>query len=613
MSVIGSVRRSSMLLKKIDRLKLAMIIIAQTGLGILDLVGVLLVGFVVSIAYEPSNSSNLPPAISHVLAFFNLESIPRSTLIFIVAGTAAIALLTKSILSVLIAKKTLHFLAVRQAMISSNLATELLKLPLLKLQANPSQKSVYAVTTGVGYAILTTLGQAVSALSEIGLLLVLGVGLLFVDPIVTLFSMIFFLIVAVVLQKLLAGWAGRLGKGASDAEVESYASIQEALKTYREIFVLHRRNNYSRKFRDLRLRAVKLQADLQFITLVPKYVFEVALVLGGFLLVGVIYVSRGAEQGIALIAVFLAAGTRIVPSLLRIQSSAIAIRAAEGSAAVTFELVEELRIHFPSGVDGCDPAIEIIDANISIKEITIPTVQINDLSLKYPASTEYALRGLNLIIPSGTFAAIVGKTGSGKSSLTDLILGVIQPTEGSVTIGGQTPRLAIESRPGSIGYVPQETVLINGTVRDNVCIGMARDEIDDSRVWDALEKAHVAKLVSSRDGLETLVGENGIALSGGQKQRVGVARALYTQPSLLVLDEATSSLDSQSEIAIERTLLSLGSDVTRIVIAHRLTSVKEADLFIVLSNGCVDGFGSFDEVLEQSTEFRTQAKYWGML
>ena len=214
---------------------------------------------------------------------------------------------------------------------------------------------------------------------------------------------------------------------------------------------------------------------------------------------------------------------------------------------------------------------------------------------------------------AGQSVALVGRSGSGKSTLADLILGVLEPDAGTVSVGGLPPGNAVSRWPGGIGYVPQDVMLVNDSVRNNVALGLHRDLIDDDRVWEALSRAHLADFFSEQpDSLDIQIGERGLRLSGGQRQRLGIARALFTRPRLIVLDEATSALDAETEKAITTTLAELENDVTTIVVAHRLSTVRHADLVVYLRDGAIDAAGTFDEVCALVPALQRQAELMGL-
>ena len=224
-----------------------------------------------------------------------------------------------------------------------------------------------------------------------------------------------------------------------------------------------------------------------------------------------------------------------------------------------------------------------------------------------------AISGMNLTVAEGQSLALVGRSGAGKSTLADLILGVFKPDTGRVAVGGLAPGDAVHRWPGAIAYVPQDVMLTNGTVRANVALGLPPTDVDDDMVWDALRRAHLADYVCSLPArLDSQIGERGVRLSGGQRQRLGIARALFTRPRLLVLDEATSALDAETEQAITGTLEELGGDVTTVIIAHRLSTVRSVDLVVYLEEGEALARGTFNEVCSEVPALKRQAALMGL-
>jgi ABC-type multidrug transport system fused ATPase/permease subunit len=233
--------------------------------------------------------------------------------------------------------------------------------------------------------------------------------------------------------------------------------------------------------------------------------------------------------------------------------------------------------------------------------------------LKYPTRENEALKDVTFKIEKGSFAALVGPSGAGKTSLADVILGVIRPTSGQVLISGKDPESAIKEWPGAIAYVPQDISVVGGTIRENVALGYEDVEMRDDLIWAVLEKAQLSELVMNFPlGLDEPVGERGTRLSGGQRQRLGIARALYTNPSVIVFDEATSALDGETEANLSQTINSLRGAMTIIMIAHRLSTIRNADQVIYLEDGVALCNGSFDEVRNAVPAFDRQAKLMGL-
>jgi ABC-type multidrug transport system fused ATPase/permease subunit len=209
--------------------------------------------------------------------------------------------------------------------------------------------------------------------------------------------------------------------------------------------------------------------------------------------------------------------------------------------------------------------------------------------------------------------AIVGSSGAGKTTLVDLLLGVIEPDSGTIGISGLTPKLVVSKWPGAIAYVPQDVAISNGTVRENVALGFPARVATDELVWGAIDLAQLRTFVSElQSGLDSQVGERGARISGGQRQRLGIARALFTKPKLLVLDEATSSLDGQTEADISDAIQGLKGSVTIVMIAHRLSTVRNADLVIYLHEGKILAQGSFEDVRNSVPNFDNQAQLMGL-
>jgi ABC-type multidrug transport system fused ATPase/permease subunit len=238
---------------------------------------------------------------------------------------------------------------------------------------------------------------------------------------------------------------------------------------------------------------------------------------------------------------------------------------------------------------------------------------VDSVSLTYPGKRKPALKNVSFSVSEGESLAIVGPSGAGKTSIVDVLLGVLQADDGKVLISGEVPLRTISKWPGAISYVPQNVTVSNGTIRENVALGFPAEVATDELVWGALEIAQLEKFVKSLPlGLETPVGERGTSISGGQRQRLGIARAMFTKPKLLVLDEATSSLDGQTEADISEAVEYLHGKVTVVLIAHRLSTVRNAKQVIYMSDGEIRATGSFEDVRKAVPDFDRQAQLMGL-
>ena len=613
MSVRLAVRSSLALLSPRDRRLLWLAIAIQMATALLDLVGVLLIGLVGALAVTTVQSLPPPSAVSGLVSTLGLEGLTDQALVLVFSAAAAATLLTKSVLSSWLTRRVLVFLANRQALVSARLSRELLSRPLTFVQQRSSQETAFALISGAGAATSQVLGQLVIAATEGALLLVLGIALLFLSPWVALGAILFFALVGVGLQRTMGGWASRIGAAVAAADIASLNAIQEALQTYREISVSNRRPLYVARIQEFRWQAAKVLADLQFIGMFPKYMFEAALVVGGFALAGFLFYTQDAVAAVGTLALFLAAGSRVMPSLLRLQAAALGLRSAAGTAEPTFQLAEDLGHPLDETSAAPQPAMlkqQVLEGHPDFT----PDVSVRSVTFTYPGATRPAISDVTLDVPSGSSIALVGRSGAGKSTLADAILGVLEPDSGSVLIGGLAPLDCVVRWPGSIGYVPQVVVLANDTVRANVALGLPQEAVADELVWEALDRAHIATMFrESPKGLDTQVGENGLRLSGGQRQRLGLARALYSRPRLLVLDEATSSLDAETEELISLTLAELSGHLTTVIIAHRLSTVRSAHKVMYLEGGLPIAIGSFSEVAHRVPALARQAALMGLV
>lgn len=613
MAIWRSVSRSLGLLSRRDRRVLVLIAVAQALLAFLDLAAILLMGFITSQALVGDGSEEVSQL--SILGRSLSISIERNALLPL-AALAGLLLVGKSLLNLYASRRIYSFIANRQAIVAARLSERVLHQPLLEIQRRASQETAYALGGGVLAATVGTLGAATVILAELTLTGVIVAGLLLVDPIVATFTIVFFGILAGVLQLSLGRWAFALGRRGSEAEIGSTSTLQHALRAYREVAVSGRRQLFIDRFSNLRWDAARVQADYFVLSQVSKYTFEIGLVVGGGLLVAVVSTTRDLATSLTTLTVFMLAAARIFPSILRTQGMANTVRNSEGLADTTFQLIADLDEADEKWGARQKPAL-VVDSFTRLAREGYPgfapLVQVERVKLRYPGATVMALDDVNVTVGIGQSLAVVGPTGSGKSSLTDVMLGVIDPDQGSVSISGLKPQDAIMRWPGAMAYVPQDVAVLTGTIRENVALGIPMTDIDDDLVWECLDRAHLADFLrASSRSIDTAVGEHGMKLSGGQRQRLGIARALYTRPKFIVLDEATSALDAETEANIGETLRELAGVVTTVVVAHRLATVRSCDQVLYIHQGKMLGLGSFDEVRNQVPAFDRQAQLLGL-
>ncbi len=588
-----------------DRKKIYLVALVQIVMGFVDLAGVAVIGILGALAVNGIQSKGPGERVSSVLDLLGLGDQTFQTQAAVLGIIATILLLGRTIFSVFFTRKTLFFLSHKGAKASSELISKLLSQSLLDIQSRTTQQTLFAVTNGVSVIMLGVVGTAVTIIADGSLLIILSVGLFIVDPTMAFGTVLMFGIIGLILYKILNLKAKTLGAKNTQLTIESNEKILEVLNSYRESMVHNRRDHYANEIGTMRYKLGNVLAENAFIPYISKYVIESSLVFGGLLLSAVQFLLQDAAQAVATLTVFMAAGSRIAPAALRLQQASLAIKGSLAQAKPTLELMASL-----DGVAMSSPSVQSpIIEHIGF----IPTIEVRDLLFKYPNSEFVAVDSQNFSIVAGSSVAVVGSTGAGKTTAVDLILGLLEPEDGSVLISGLKPQDAIVRWPGAISYVPQDVVISNGTIRENVGLGYRSEFVREEMVWDAIKAAQLESYVNSLQlGLDTQVGERGTRMSGGQRQRLGIARALFTKPKLLVLDEATSALDGETEAAISKAVQDLRGSVTVIMIAHRLSTVRNADLVIYMDRGQIKSIGTFEEVRVAVPDFDRQAKLMGL-
>lgn len=584
-----------------DRKKLYLVIILQVLLSFLDLAALAVVGLLGSVAVKGLNS---PPGANISLGVLDRImplSMTFQSKVAILGLMAGIFLVGRSILTIRMNKKTLFFLSTKGYSISAVLITRLLSLPLLQLRNWTTQEAIYSVTIGVSRLLVGVIGTGIQMIADLSLLILMALGLFVVDPLVAGITFILFSCISAILYFILSVKASKLGEESANLNIASNELVNEVLLTYREAFVKDRRGFYANAISAERFALARTDAEIAFMPTISKYVIEIATVLGAIVICGTQFALKDASQAIATLVVFLTAGSRIAPAVLRLQQGALGIRTSISAAKPTIEMIHTL------------PTPKFPISNYSKDVITDhegfeSSVEIQELNFSYPESNSLTIQNLNLEIKPGQVIAVVGPSGAGKTTLVDLLLGVIDPDSGSILISGQKPKDAIRDWPGAISYLPQELFISNGSLRKNVLLGFEETSLESAEILEILKLAALEDFVSlNPDGLDMQLGERGGQISGGQRQRIGIARSLVTKPKLLVLDEATSALDASTELQISNAIQLMRGSVTIIVIAHRLTTVKLADMVVYMDSGRVVKSGTYEEIYNAVPEFATNS------
>lgn len=588
-----------------DQQKVLAVVVLQICIGVLDLLGVVAIGLLGALSVTGLQSHLPGNRVSSALNLLHLSQISFQSQALIL-GIGAVALLVgRTMISIFFTRRILFFMSNRGAQISANLVSRLLSQSLVAIQSRTSQETLFAVTRGVEFVTLQILAPAIVLVSDVALLLIMAIGLFSIDPSTAVGTFLIFFLIGYLLFRFMHVRAGALGAKSSELNIVSNEKIVEVFSSYRESVVRNRRDYYAREIGTYRFALARTSAEMNFLPYVSKYVIETSVILGALLIGGTQFILQDVSHAVATLSIFLAAGTRIAPAVLRVQQGSVLIRSSIGQAKPTLDLIEEL---------GSSPIIENInDAVDVIHEGFSPNIKVDNVSLTYPNKNTPAIENISFTIPMGKSVAFVGSSGAGKTTIIDVLLGVLIPDTGSVQISDTSPQVAVAKWPGAISYVPQDVVIAAGTIRENVALGYPLAEATNELVLSALKIAQLEKFIASLpEGIDTHVGERGTKISGGQRQRLGIARAMFTRPHLLVLDEATSSLDGETEAGISAAIQALRGSTTVVMIAHRLSTVRDADIVIYMDKGKVMAVGTFDEVRNMVPDFDRQAKLMGL-
>ena len=599
------IKKVLLLLEKKDRFKLLLVLIINTFLAFLDLFGVALIGITSAILIRGLQGLAAGDQVTRFLELLNLDGLPQQRLLILLGGSAIFFFIIKTILSVYFLRKTLRYMSIRNAQISSSLVSKMLNRPVEKIFSKPIQHQIYNVTGGVERLVGGAVTSLVIIASDLVLLLVILVGLMLVDPITSIGTFFVFIGIAFLLYFLLHKRVAILNTKSAYQIIYFNQKVSEGINSFRDLFIKGGREFYVNEIRKTKMQLAGYDAEIKFIPNISKYTIEISVILGIALISGIQFYLFDSNRAVAVISVFLAASTRIAPAIIRLQQNVIAVKSSLSGAKPTFELIDEL-----NGIK----ELERIETVISTDHSDFsPKVKLSNLKFTYSGATENTIQDISLDISEGKFIALVGPSGGGKSTLIDLILGLLAPSSGSITISGLTPADAIKKWPGSIGYVPQDVFIENSTVKENICLGFNPESVQDDLVWKALQLADLSDFVKGLDGqLSYRISDAGKNLSGGQRQRLGIARAILTKPKIVIFDEATSALDAETENRVSESILKLTGECTVIFIAHRLSVVRSADMIYYIDNGKIISQGTFEELRLINTDFNNQANFMGI-
>ena len=566
-------------------------------MGLLDTAGVAsIMPFIAVLVDQQLVQTNR--ALSFLYSAFGFSQLQN--FLFALGVLVFVALVASLAFKALIIYAQVRFVLMREYAISRRLVAGYLHQPyswFLNRHSADLGKNVLSevnlVVNGVLMPLMTLTANGIVALALLLLLLVVHMKLALLACAILVAS--YWLIYLV-----FGGFLSQIGQHRKIANQQRFRALTDAFGGIKEIKVTGLEQEYLQRFNRPAEDFARQQSIASAITLMPRFVLE-AIAFGGMLL-AILYLMRGSAgfaSGLPVIALFAFAAYRLIPALQQVYASLTQLRYA-GPA------LDALHADF-AGL-----ARTAVYTDDSRRLALVDSISVRNVSYAYPQASANVVENLDLLIPACSTVAFVGSTGSGKTTIVDLIMGLLEPTVGIIEVDGtQITGGTLREWQRSIGYVPQQIFLGDDTVAANIAFGVSAEEIDMDAVKRAASIANLHDFIANELPYDygTMVGERGVRLSGGQRQRIGIARALYHNPQLLVMDEATSALDNSTERAVMEAVHNLGKKMTIILIAHRLTTVRQCDCIFLIERGRVVSKGNFDQLLSINEGFREQFIY----
>lgn len=572
------------------------------ALLLLMLVGALLETFVVGIIYPFISILKRPEVIhEHKVLHWIYEVISiRSTNRFIIWAAAGLILvyIFKNSYMIFLAYVQSRFIYNKQAVFSRRLFTSYLYKPYtFHLQRNTAEL-IYKINDSVSKLFGGFLFFSLMFIIEImTTAFILGI-LILMKPLPTILTGVVLIMIIIVFYRMFRKKMGELGKTRQLHGEQMIQWVNQGLGGIKEVKILGREDFFIKEYEKNSLLYAGAERNFQVINQLPRSFLETTCIVG-MLLVVVLTMGRNGEFQtiIPTLSLFAVAAFRIIPSMGRIFNAATQIRYHSYSLDAVCNDMTLL-----------DKAVNLKTSSASHSEKVISfdkAIELKNVYYQYPNAKKSVLNDISLTIPKQYSVGLIGPSGAGKTTIIDVIVGLLMPTRGEVLIDGKGIKDNLLNWQRTIGYIPQNIYLSDDTVRRNIAFGLADEKIDEDQVWSVLASAQLEGYVKSLPaGLDTFIGERGIRLSGGQRQRIGIARALYHNPEVLIMDEGTASLDNETEWEIMQAVKNLSGKKTLIIVAHRLGTVKSCDRLYFIRDGEVIDYGRYEELFDKSQDFK---------
>lgn len=589
--MIALARRSFYLAAGHRRWPWALVVLMALAVSAVEAIGAILVFGLLALVTQPTDPVSFP-LVGDVTRLFG-DGAPRDVILTsaLVVGGFFVA---RALIVVLMTYVQARVGQSAGARLATRLHRSYLKMPYITYVRTNSSEQIRNIHVTVPNVIADIFVLGTRAVSESIVVIVLGVILTVTAPAAMGIVVVVLAPAGLLMNRLLRPRLETLGREGQDIAARSLKVLQETLQGLREIRAHRREEHFSSIFASISYSLARNKARRTVLRSLPSTAVETVLVLFicAFLIATVVSGFDRAEL-LPVLGMFAYAGFRLKPSLNQIFEGINAIRYS--SAAVN-DLYEDLR----RGEEWSDETLERAD-RIAFQD----SIEVRNATFTYPGSAVPAISDVSLTIRRGASVGLVGATGSGKSTLLDVIVGFLDPDKGSVSVDGRDISTVRTAWLENLGVVPQSPFVLDATIRENVALRERSKTIDEERLQNALKLAQIYDFVNELpDGGETVLGERGVRLSGGERQRIAIARALYGDPDLLILDEGTAALDNRTEADLIKALEDLHGRHTLLMVAHRLSTIRNCDVIHVIENGRIVATGSYDELVERSTHFK---------
>ena len=572
-----------------ERLIWISLIVGRSITAILDLVAIILVGYMAAFfASSIGDDGPSPIGVDGFLGFAAIEVSTYPKIAFLTLGL----FLSKSLISFIFARQSALLVAVVEARVAKKLAEQLFLQNLTTVRSHSREDIYFAIQMGSPSAFNGILNSVSVIVSEATLFALICLGFFIASPSLTIWSIVYFGAVATLIHLLVGRRVRLYGESSVTSTVSVNTELSNIYSVYKELFVLGKTRDYLNRLGSARLNAAKSSAAKVYLRGIPRYVIEASFLIGISSLLIYYVIAGELVDSASMLGIFLAGGFRLTGALIPLQAALLEIKYALPRADQAMEI---LRNASHGALD--------LSGDIYREPDSGSAIGVNAKNVTYNHHEEHipAIRNVSFEINAGEQVALLGPSGAGKSTLADLLAGLLAPKSGEISYVSGGSELSLEDLKGAIGYVPQKPGMVAGSLLSNVTLSFVHNEKDIAWARTCLEDAGLLELVDSLpDGLSSDIGNLFDSLSGGQLQRLGLARALYFRPRLLILDEATASLDAESESEIVSTITKLRGRVTTVLIAHRLNSIQYCDKTFFIDDGQIVDSGKLAEVAKRN-------------